>query len=69
MYTLLDEFECLDLSLVAFTKQRKPIFDWDIVVRKRLDVDGYSQFISSYMDIAYKIIHGVSPPRLIPHKK
>jgi len=42
MYTHVDVFECLGLSLMAPNKQRKFDFDFDVAIRKRLDTDGYS---------------------------
>lgn len=65
----MDDFVFLGLSLVASKKQGKFVFDWYISIRKRLEVDGYSQFISSYITIFYKIIHGYSLPIFIPQKK
>lgn len=69
LYTHVDDFVFLGLSLVASKKQGKFVFDWYISIRKRLEVDGYSQFISSYITIFYKIIHGYSLPIFIPQKK
>lgn len=69
VYTHVDEFECLGINLMACDKKRKFGFDSEIVVRKRPDFDGYSQFISTYMAIAYKFIHGFSPPEFFPTKK
>jgi len=69
VYTYVDEFECLGLSLVDGKKQRKYVFDWYIVIRKMTNVDGYSQFISTYMSISYDIIHGFSPPGVFPQQR
>lgn len=69
VYTHVDEFKCPSLSLVASNKQRKFVFDWNVDARKRQELEGYHQFISSYMAISYKIIHGVSPSRVLPQQK
>lgn len=65
----MEEFDCLGLSLMAPNKHRKFIFDWDDVVRRKPENDAYSQFISSYMTISYKIIYNVSPPIILPQQR
>lgn len=59
----------MGLSMITRKKQRNFVFNWDVAIRRRPDVGGYSEFISTYMAIAYSIIHGVSPPRILPQEK
>lgn len=67
IYTHKDEFEYLGRNLMDSCKQRKYVFDKD-VVRKKPNNEGYAHFISTYMSTAYKIIYNVSPLRILPQR-
>lgn len=62
-------FECLGLNVISRNKQRNFVFVWNISIRRRPTIGGYSQFIPTFMAIAYRIIHGASAPRIFPQQK
>lgn len=65
----LEELDCLCLIMISRNKQRNFVFDWNISIKRRPNIGGYSQFISTYMAIEFKIIHGTSPPRILAQQK